>query len=253
MHAGLLDVLHDAADDHLAGAVADGVDVDLGGVLEEAVDEHRALGGQAALAAEAAEAGQLVHRPGQRLVVVDDLHGPAAEHVGRAHQHRVADLRDDGLGLLERGGGAAGRLRDLEPGAQRVPALAVLGQVDRLGRRAEHEPLGQQAGELERGLAAEAHDHAHEVAGGLLGLDHVEHVLERERLEVEAVGGVVVGRHGLGVAVDHHRLEAGVATGRSWRARSSSRTRCPGRCGSGRSRGSAPSRGPDATTSSSSS
>ena len=56
---GLLDVLHDAADDHLAGVVADGVDVDLGGVLEEAVDEHRALGRQAALLAEAAEAGQL--------------------------------------------------------------------------------------------------------------------------------------------------------------------------------------------------
>ena len=42
VHARLLDVLHDPADDHLAGAVADGVDVDLGGVLEEAVDEHRA-------------------------------------------------------------------------------------------------------------------------------------------------------------------------------------------------------------------
>ena len=37
----------------LAGVVADGVDVDLDGVLEEPVDEHRALGRQPALAAEA--------------------------------------------------------------------------------------------------------------------------------------------------------------------------------------------------------
>src|SRR3972149_4430742 len=38
-------------------------------------------------------------------------------------------------------------------------------------------------------------------------LDHVHHVLERERLEVQPVGGVVVGRDRLGVAVDHDRLE----------------------------------------------
>ena len=94
--------------------------------------EHRPLGGQAALLAEAAEAGELVHGPLEALVVVDDLHGPTAEHVARAHQHRVADLLDDLLRLLEGGGGAAGRLRDLEAGAQGVPALAVLGQVDRL-------------------------------------------------------------------------------------------------------------------------
>ena len=42
-----------------------------------------------------------------------------------------------------------------------------------------------------------------------------EHVLERQRLEVQAVGGVVVGGDGLGVAVDHHR----VATGRPDRHR----------------------------------
>ena len=55
VHARLLDVLHHAADDHLAGGVADGVDVDLDGVLEEPVDEHRPLGRQPALAAEGAE------------------------------------------------------------------------------------------------------------------------------------------------------------------------------------------------------
>ena len=51
------------------------------------------------------------------------------------------------------------------------------------------------------------------VPGALLGLDDVERVLERERLEVEAVGGVVVGRHGLRVAVEHHRLVARVGEG----------------------------------------
>ncbi len=43
MDAGLLDVLHDAADVDL-GAVAQGVDVDLDRILEEAVDQHGMLG-----------------------------------------------------------------------------------------------------------------------------------------------------------------------------------------------------------------
>ncbi len=55
-----------AADDHLAGGVADGVDVDLDGVLEEAVDQHRPLGRQATLPPERAETGQLRPWPGRR-------------------------------------------------------------------------------------------------------------------------------------------------------------------------------------------
>ncbi len=64
-----------------------------------------------------------------------------------------------------------------------------------------------QAGELQRGLPAERNDHPI----GALGREDVQHVLGGERFEVEPVGRVVVGRHGLGVAVDHHRLEAGIA------------------------------------------
>jgi hypothetical protein len=140
---GLLHVLHDAADDGLAGVVADGVDVDLGGVLEEAVDEDRPRGGQAALLAQAAEAGQLGHGPAQAVLVVDDLHGAAAEHVAGAEQRRVPDALDDGERLADGRGRAAGGLGDLQPGAQGVPQLAVLGGVDRGRRGAEHQALGQ--------------------------------------------------------------------------------------------------------------
>ena len=41
--------------------------------------------------------------------------------------------------------------------------------------------------------------------------DDLEHVLERQRLEVQAVGGVVVGRDGLRIAVDHDGLVAVLA------------------------------------------
>ena len=43
---------------------------------------------------------------------------------------------------------------------------------------------------------------------GFSTLDDVQHVLEGQRLEVQPVGGVVVGAHGLRVAVHHDGLEA---------------------------------------------
>ena len=114
---------------------------------------------------------------------------------------------------------------------QRAEALAVLGQVDRRERRAEDRDAGldQPPREPQRRLAAELHHDARR----LLGLDDLEHVLDRERLEVQAVGGVVVGGDRLRVAVHHDRRVAQRAQRHARRARSSSRTPGPARCGSG--------------------
>ena len=91
-------------------------------------------------------------------------------------------------------------------------AVAVLGEVDHVGRGAEDRHVGllQGAGELQRRLPAELDDDAGERSLRLLDADDLEHVLGGQRLEIEPVGGVVVGRHGLRVAVDHDRLVAGV-------------------------------------------
>ena len=40
MHAGLLDVLHHAADQHVAVLVGDDVDVDFHRIVEEAIEQH---------------------------------------------------------------------------------------------------------------------------------------------------------------------------------------------------------------------
>ena len=143
---------------------------------------------------------------------VDDLHRAAAEHVARAHEQREADLGAPRPAPPRRecavAYGGALRPSSLE---QRAEAPAVLGEVDRVdaGCRAAARRPREPGGELERRLAAELDDHAL----GLLDLADAEHVLERQRLEVEAVGRVVVGRDGLGVAVDHHRVAARLAHG----------------------------------------
>lgn len=45
---------------------------------------------------------------------------------------------------------------------------------------------------------------------GVFHIDDVHHIFEGQRLEIKLVGGVVVSRDRLGVAVDHDGLEAGV-------------------------------------------
>ncbi len=108
------------------------------------------------------------------------------------------------------GRGVRRRLQ-LELVEERAEARPVLRPVDRVDRRSEqrHARLGQPGRELQRRLTAELDDHALRA----LELDHTEHVLERERLEVEAVRGVVVGGDRLRVAVDHHRVAARLAHG----------------------------------------
>ena len=193
---GLLDMLQNAADVHLF-AVAQGVDVGLDRTLQEAVKVHRVVG---------ADSRGLGHVITQMLGIVGDHHAAAAQHVARTYQQRVADMRGNGLSLLKRGGLARRRVHDAQFVEQGGEALAVLGKVDGIGLGAHnvHAALLEHACQLKRGLAAERH---HDAVGAL-NIDDVHDVLIGERLKVQAVGSVVVGRDGLGVAVDHDGLKA---------------------------------------------
>ena len=102
--AGLFDVLHDAADDHIF-AVGESVNVDFGGRLEEVVDEDGALLGIL---------DGFLHVAADGFVVVGDDHGASAENVGRANQHGIADAIGVGERFFNAGGSGAGRLRDIE-------------------------------------------------------------------------------------------------------------------------------------------
>ena len=221
MHAGLFDVLHDAADVQLF-AVEQGIHVDFDGVLQELVDEQR--GGQAS-GHDRVGLG-LVERTvdvlGQLGVVVDDFHAASAEDVTGAHEHRIADVVGGLAGLFKRQRGAVARRVHVLATQHLTEQLAVLGQVDGLRGGAQDRHAGglESRGQRQRRLAAELDDDALDRAHLLLGLIDLQHVLEGERLEVQPVRHVVVGGDGLGVAVDHdrvivlaellHRVHAGV-------------------------------------------
>ena len=100
------------------------------------------------------------------------------------------------------------RLRNAELLHDFVEELAVFRQRDRLRRSAEDlDAVGfQVVRQIKGSLSAELHDDAQRF---FLAVDG-EHVFQSQRLEVKLVGSVVVGRDGLGVAVDHHGLKPGV-------------------------------------------
>ena len=109
----------------------------------------------------------------------------------RAQQYGIADAGGDPPRLLRRCGHAPGG-RGQSEGAQDVAEdAAVLGRLDRGQWVAEerHACLLEGAREPERRLASERDDNAERS----LERADVEHTLERDRLEVEAVAGVVVG------------------------------------------------------------
>ncbi len=197
--AGLLDVLHHPADHHCL-AVAQRVHVGLEGVFQEAVDQHRPVVRDGDGAAEVVA---------QARLVVHDLHPPPAKDVGGTEEDGVADALRDGRRLVGADRQSVGRLGDAQLAGERLEALAVFRAVDGLHRGADdrHAQLRQRLRQLERRLPAELDDHAHR----LLEADDLDYVFQRERLEVELVAYVEVGRVGLGVGVDHDGLVPRVA------------------------------------------
>ena len=191
-----LDMLHDRRNEDVI-AVGKRIGLALHRVAEEAVEVERTVG---------RDANRLVDVFTEHDLVEDDLHAAAAENERRTDDERIAELRR----ALERAVDVARhhRLghRDAELVHRRMEEIAVFRVVDRVDGSAEDLAAGllELARDVERRLPAELDDDAH----GLLGLVDLEYVFDRNRLEVELVGSVVVGRDRLGVAVDDDRLVA---------------------------------------------
>ena len=231
VNTGLFDMLHDA-DDESVLAVAQAIDVDLDGIRQIAIEQQRVLAEHGVdlpgLVVGVARLDVGGHQLRQRLeqivaelsVFADDLHCATAEHVRRPHHQRIIEIGGDEARLLHREGDAVLRLLQPQPVEHALETVAVFRKVDGVGRGAEDRHIGrfQRTRELQRGLAAELHDHAMQRAVLAFGIDDLEHVLGGQRLEIQPVGGVVVGRDRFRIAVDHDGLvarvrqrEAGVA------------------------------------------
>ena len=203
MDAGFLDVLHHAGD--VDGfAVADAVHVHLDRVVQVAVDQHRVVAGHP---------HRLAHVAVQPGAVVDDLHRAAAQHVAGADHHRDSRCVRRWPRLPRR----SGRCRCPAGAGRGAAAVAGSARGPRPGRWRRRRCRGsgcrlarQRLRQLQRRLAAILDDAAEDGAVLLLAADQGDDVLLGQRLEIQPVGGVVVGADGFRVAVDHDGLEPGI-------------------------------------------
>jgi hypothetical protein len=102
-------------------------------------------------------------------------------------------------------------VRDAELCQEPSEPGAIFREVYGVWRGAEdtRSRLFQLVCELQGALAAELQDHSF----GLLAPYDLQNMLRRERLEVEARRGVVIGGDGLGIGVDHNRGVAALLQG----------------------------------------
>ncbi len=122
-----LHVFHDGAY-HGVLAVADAVHVEFGGVFQEAVDKNRLA---------FANGGSFFYELAEVLFLIDNHHAAAAENEARAHENGVADFLDDGEGFFHVVGDAAFCLLDADLVNQLLEEVAVFGEVDVFGARAD--------------------------------------------------------------------------------------------------------------------
>ena len=193
----LFHVLHDAADDDLL-AVAYRIHVHLHSQVQKSVQEHGTLVGHA---------DRLSHVLPEIVLLVDYLHGPATQHVGRPHHQRIPHFPGHPDRLFGGPRRAVRRLFQAKALDELLEPLPVLGQVDGIGTRSDdrHARRLQRPGQLERRLAAVLHDHPQR----LLPVHDGQHVFQGERFEVQAVGGVEIRGYRLGIAVHHDGFEPG--------------------------------------------
>ena len=195
MNAGLFDVFHDRAD-HARLAVGDAIDIDFHRVFQKPIHQDRPI---------RADLDRALHVTAQIVAVINQLHRPAAQNERGPDQHRVTNPlrdRDRFIGAHRRTTRRLAEAELVEHGREQLP---VFRHLDAFRLRADDRNAGffQSLREIQRRLPAELHDDAF---GKLLLVD-IEHVFERERLEIKFVARVVIGRNRFRVRVDHDRFE----------------------------------------------
>ena len=189
MDAGALDMLHDARDDN-RHAVAYTVNFDFRS-LHIAIDEHGMIG---------RDLDRAVQVVAQLLFLVDDLHRPAAEDIGRPHHDGIADGSGAFDSRFHIGDADSLGARNVRLAQHFFEALSILRTIDVVHGSSKdmHARLLERCSEIDGRLPAELHDDAFR----LLLVDDVQDVFCRQRFKVQTIGDVKVRADRLRIVVD---------------------------------------------------
>ena len=140
----------------------------------------------------------------QFFLLADDLHGAAAQDKAGPHQDGVADLSGGPDPRLNRRDRMPFGLRDLQLLQKLFKAVPVFRPLDGVAVCADDPdaPLVKGLRQVDGCLSAKGRNDA----PGLFHRDHIHHVLDGQRLEIEFVGAGVVRGHRLRIVIDNDRL-----------------------------------------------
>ena len=189
MDAGALDMLHDARDDN-RHAVAYTVNFDFR-ALHIAIDEHGMIG---------RDLDRTVQVVAQLLFLVDDLHRPAAEDIGRSHHDGIADGSGAFDSRFHIGDADSLGARNVRLAQHFFEALSILRTIDVVygSSKDMHARLLERCSEIDGRLPAELHDDAFR----LLLVDDVQNVFCSQRFKIQAIRDVKVRTDRLRIVVD---------------------------------------------------
>ena len=180
VYAGLFDVFHDSAHQREL-SVRNRIDIHFDRVFQKLVDQDWPI---------RRRIHRLCHVASNRIVVIADFHGTAAENITRTDQHRIADFIGDPPGSMGVGRGSVGRLPQSQTFQDSLEPLAIFRGINHVRAGANNVNAGgfETTCQIERRLTAELHNHPvrlHPVAD-------VEHIFGCERFEEQKVRRVVV-------------------------------------------------------------
>ena len=197
MDTSLLNVLRDSVEDEVTLG-GNTININLLGALDELGDNNGVLGGNV---------GGSLKLVLEVLLAADDGHGSTGQDVRGTNKDRVANLLSELLSSLNGGELLPGGLIDTNAIEDLRELLSVLSTVDIAGISAENAGLASLL-ETEGNVLGELTTDRDDNTRGALELIDIHDTLVAKLLEVELIGGIEIGRVGLGVVVDHDGLLA---------------------------------------------
>ncbi|CAH0257316.1 hypothetical protein SRABI106_02741 [Rahnella aquatilis] len=191
MNARLFDVLHDTANQH-ALTVADSINVNFYGVVKETVQQNRCV---------VRHADGVLEVTAQVDFVVYDFHRAATQNIRRTYHQRITDTRSFLNSLFDSRDCGVCRLFQAQTVNRLLETFTVFGAVDgiRAGADNWHASGFQFTRQFQRSLAAVLNNHAFR----LFDTHDFQHVFQSDGFEVQAVRGIIIGRHSFRVTVNH--------------------------------------------------
>ena len=195
MYTGKLDMFHNRRNKCMI-AVADRICLTLGCMAQETVDQDRAI---------RCHTFCCFHIDSQIFRIVYHFHATSAQYIGRTNHNRITDLFCNRKCLIHIHCHTCFRHRNTQFVHHRTEQISVFCHIDDFRRSTKdlHPVFFQICRQIQRCLATELCDHTKR----LFLLINRQYIFQCQRLKIQFIGSIIVGRYGFRVTVYDDRLK----------------------------------------------